>query len=217
MTGKLVRQRVIKKRKWLIHGGVMLGLAGALSGCAMAPSKLAEPVAAPVISQSVTLARERVLAQRYPESSTSDDLVLALFQLNQDMGLAETERSEMLKSLAWQPLPHEPLDNLRQAELLLLQHQGAATQSALTLLKYWSSSPLDEKAKPLAPLAYWLLQQAKGQSDGESKLEQLNRQNQELQGRSDNLAHQIQELRAIEHHLSSRPAAQTGAVGGDKP
>ncbi len=189
-----------------------LATAGLLTACA-APQRQTEavmaPVAAPALVSHSTSQTVRPVVVR------NDTLALALAQLDQDLALGGDERREMLKSLTWQPVPSDPMDALRRAELLLLQHQEGDTANALTLLK-----SLNSNATPpaLAPLVRWLLQWAEGQSKAEVLTNQLSRQNQELQLRSDNLAHQIQELRAIEHHLSSRPSADSaGGRGGASP
>ncbi|NDU85793.1 MAG: hypothetical protein G3H99_04175 [Ferrovum sp.] len=192
-----------KFRLW-ISCGVWLSL----SGCTpMVVPTVTSPVLPPLPIKTMESTKSR------PDTQGEGFLNMALSQLTQDMSLSVGARKEVLLSLESQPQPEGPLDRLRRAQLLLLQHQGGATQQALQLLQDLQVQTVRNETAELLPLSHWLDQWAKTQLYIEGQLEQLARQSQEMQGKADVLSRQIQELRAIEHHLSSRPGGDKNGTG----
>ena len=184
----------------------LLGMMGVtfLVGCAApAPHPVTSKTPTPSVSSRVVDEVKRLPDHVSP--AESEDIVLALAQLDQDMALSPEVRSEVLASLVAQPAPETPQDRLRRAQLLLLQHQTGTTQQAVALLQALVNGEEKGDHAELLPLTHWLRQWADIQASLELQTDQLTRQSQELQGKADNLARQIQELRAIERNLSSRP------------
>ncbi len=165
------------------------------AGCVSAPS------------QDTTTQVHAVVTTPAPVvSARQNPLEPALKALLQDRQGPVAEREQELRRL--DELPHpSPLEQLRLAQGLEWTSGDAGApfhHEAVALLEALRHDP---QAEALAPLVQWLQDQAQGWNRLRAQRDQLAQQLKESQARVDGLNNKIQELKAIERNLVSRPGS----------
>lgn len=166
-----------------------------LAGCVSTPPQEKTVGANPVVAAPAPV----VAARQNPLES-------ALKVLLQDRQSPPEEREQELRRL--DELTHpSPLEQLRLA-------QGLEWLPGEAVASFHHEAPLllealrrDPQAVALAPLVQWLQDQGQGWSRLRAQREQLAQQLKDSQARVEGLNNKIQELKAIERNLISRPGS----------
>ncbi|MDE2258736.1 MAG: hypothetical protein KGK17_00190 [Betaproteobacteria bacterium] len=149
------------------------------------------------------------------EALPLDPIRRTLEDFDRDRLLASTEIDHQIARLEALPA-RNALTQLRLVLLLSLRQNPADRTRALGLLETMPRTPPAD-AEALAPLTAWVSRELKDRATLEDKLDQLNQQLRDAQVRSDLLNSKIQELKAIEHSLVSRPNPEMGERSLTKP
>ncbi len=149
------------------------------------------------------------------ESLPPDPIRKAVEDFDRDRLLVPAELDRQITLLESLPT-RNALTQLRLVLLLSLRQNPGDRTRALGLLETLPRTPPTD-AETLAPLTNWISRELKDRAALEDKLEQLNQQLRDAQVRTELLNSKIQELKAIERSLVSRPNPETGDRPLTKP
>lgn len=185
------------KKALLLSCLVLGGWSWLTAGCASVPPQDKPPGLSTVAAPPAPVA-----------APVPDMLALALNALLQDRQRTSEDLERELHRLDELPQP-APLEQLRLAQGLLWLHGESVMPFRHEASSLLEGLHQDARAVALAPLVQWLRDQALGWGHLRAQRDQLAQQLKESQARVEGLNNKIQELKAIERNLVSRPGSDT--------